>query len=129
MSVDRATDFGTKLREARERRGVSLRTIADATKISVAVLEALERNDVSPLPAASPPASTTAPAKPAASPPAAAKTDPATDEGLTIVLSARRKCYVSATVDGRKAIEQSLTETDHRTLEVRKEMVLTVGDA
>ena len=45
------------------------------------------------------------------------------------MLSARRKCYVSATVDGRKAIEQSLTETDHRTLEVRKEMVLTVGDA
>jgi cytoskeletal protein RodZ len=29
---------------------VSLRTIADATKISVAVLEALERNDVSRLP-------------------------------------------------------------------------------
>ena len=43
-------DFGTRLREARERKGVSLRTIADATKISVAVLEALERNDVSRLP-------------------------------------------------------------------------------
>src|SRR5688500_3628043 len=50
MAADRSTDFGTRLREARERRGVSLRTIADATKISVAVLEALERNDVSRLP-------------------------------------------------------------------------------
>src|SRR5213594_2058548 len=51
MSADRAPDdFGSKLREARERRGVSLRQIADATKISVAVLEALERNDVSRLP-------------------------------------------------------------------------------
>jgi len=50
MSADRPTDFGSKLREARERRGVSLREIADRTKISVAVLEALERNDVSRLP-------------------------------------------------------------------------------
>ena len=43
-------DFGGKLRQARERRGVSLRQIAGATKISVGVLEALERNDVSKLP-------------------------------------------------------------------------------
>lgn len=50
MSADRSTDFGTRLREARERKGVSLRAIAEATKISVAVLEALERNDVSRLP-------------------------------------------------------------------------------
>ena len=42
--------FGARLRDARERRGVSLRQIADATKISVAVLEALERNDISKLP-------------------------------------------------------------------------------
>ena len=45
------TDFGGKLRLARERRGVSLRQIADSTKISVAALEALERNDISRLPA------------------------------------------------------------------------------
>ena len=44
------TDFGGKLRQARERRGVSLRQIAASTKISLAVLEALERNDVSRLP-------------------------------------------------------------------------------
>ena len=43
-------DFGARLREARERRGVSLRVIADATKISVRVLQALEDNDISRLP-------------------------------------------------------------------------------
>ena len=43
-------DFGSRLREARERRGVSLRQIANATKISVSFLEALERNDVARLP-------------------------------------------------------------------------------
>src|SRR6266487_6843222 len=42
--------FGGRLREARERRGISLRQIANATKIAVAVLEALERNDISRLP-------------------------------------------------------------------------------
>jgi cytoskeletal protein RodZ len=43
-------DFGGKLRQARERRGISLRQIAAATKISAAALEALERNDISKLP-------------------------------------------------------------------------------
>jgi cytoskeleton protein RodZ len=42
--------FGASLREARERKGVSLRQIATATKISVAALESLERNDFSRLP-------------------------------------------------------------------------------
>src|SRR5205809_5990210 len=51
MSPDRiAGGVGAKLRDARERRGVSLRQIANATKISVGVLEALERNDISRLP-------------------------------------------------------------------------------
>ena len=44
------SDFGGKLRQARERRGISLRQIAASTKISVAALEALERNDTSRLP-------------------------------------------------------------------------------
>src|SRR6516164_4031014 len=45
MAAERTpVDFGRKLREARERKGVSLR------QISVAVLEALERNDISRLP-------------------------------------------------------------------------------
>ena len=44
------SDFGEKLREAREGRGISLRQIAKTTKITVSALEALERNDVSKLP-------------------------------------------------------------------------------
>jgi cytoskeletal protein RodZ len=38
------------MKRLREERGVSLRRIADATKISVSALEALERNDISRLP-------------------------------------------------------------------------------
>jgi len=242
MSAERATDFGSKLRQARERRGVSLRAISDATKISVAVLEALERNDVSRLPGGifsrafvrsyaiqvgldpeatiqefvaqfpqdsvtaghqhspadeaesvdsdrrmaraflqlagvsvpivgallyfglgmrritppradppsvaapesvpasavpSPAASQPVPApsgstptpQPSAATQPAVKTDPPAEDSLTIGLLARRRCYVSATVDGRKAIEQLLPEGDQRTLEVRREMVLTAGDA
>src|ERR1700749_817680 len=45
-----SSGLGQMLREPRERRGVSLRQIANATKISVAVLESLERNDISRLP-------------------------------------------------------------------------------
>lgn len=45
-----ATDFGSTMKRAREERGVSLRQIATATKISVSALEALERNDISRLP-------------------------------------------------------------------------------
>src|SRR4051794_626644 len=48
--ADRAGDFGMKLRDARERKGVSLRQIANRTKISIAALEALEKNDISRLP-------------------------------------------------------------------------------
>jgi Helix-turn-helix domain/Domain of unknown function (DUF4115) len=43
-------NLGKKLREAREHRGVSLRQIADSTKIAVSILDALERNDISRLP-------------------------------------------------------------------------------
>ena len=51
MSAERASiDFGSKLREARERRGVTLRQIANSTKISFGQLESLERNDISKLP-------------------------------------------------------------------------------
>ena len=44
------SDFGDRLRQAREDKGVSLREIAAATKISMAALEALERGDFSRLP-------------------------------------------------------------------------------
>jgi len=43
-------DFGTRLRQARERQGLALRQIADHTKISMASLEALERSEASKLP-------------------------------------------------------------------------------
>ena len=43
-------NVGQRLREARERRGIALRTIAEQTKISVRTLEALERNDIQALP-------------------------------------------------------------------------------
>ncbi len=45
-----SSGFGNRLREARERRGLSLRQIANATKISMITLEALERNDIARLP-------------------------------------------------------------------------------
>jgi cytoskeletal protein RodZ len=47
---ERSTDFGGRMKRLREERGVALRDIAERTKVSVAVLEALERNDVSRLP-------------------------------------------------------------------------------
>ena len=50
MPVERKADFGSRLREARERKGMSLREIATATKISSGILDALERNDIARLP-------------------------------------------------------------------------------
>jgi cytoskeleton protein RodZ len=51
MSADRPSGgLGRKLRDARERKGVSLREISNRTKIAVAVLEGLEREDISKLP-------------------------------------------------------------------------------
>jgi cytoskeletal protein RodZ len=50
MVDDAKADFGLKMKQLREARGVTLRQIADATKISVAALDALERNDISRLP-------------------------------------------------------------------------------
>ena len=43
-------DFGARMKRAREERGISLRQIANSTKISVSQLEWLERNDISRLP-------------------------------------------------------------------------------
>ncbi len=266
MTADRTSGgFGATLREARERRGVSLRQIANATKISVAALEALERNHISRLPggifsrsfvrayaievgldpektiqeflaqfpndsvtaghpvsdqvednqalesdrrmagtfiwlilisvpiaglvlyyatagtrarqeeappvvvtappsetqpavtpaaadpvATSPPepvpsAATVAARAPArdasSSPPPAPQTTaaaaPASSQAppespgdhLTISLAVKRPCWVSATVDGQKAIERLLQPGEQKTIDVRREMVLTAGDA
>ena len=49
MSPPPAT-VGARLREAREKRGIPLRQIAERTRISVMALEALERNDIKRLP-------------------------------------------------------------------------------
>jgi cytoskeleton protein RodZ len=50
MPDHRVTELGSRLRHAREARGISLRQIANVTKISVRALEAVERNDLSHLP-------------------------------------------------------------------------------
>lgn len=47
MEVGVNESFGRRLRAERERQGVSLASIAARSKISIALLEALERNDVS----------------------------------------------------------------------------------
>jgi cytoskeleton protein RodZ len=47
--ADETSDFGARLREARERSGISLHQIAATTKLSVRALEALERNQPSRL--------------------------------------------------------------------------------
>ena len=44
------SDFGARMRQTREQKGVSLREIAEKTKIGISQLEALERNDISRLP-------------------------------------------------------------------------------
>ena len=49
-NADTELDFGARLREARELKGVTLNEIASATKISISVLEALEQNEISRLP-------------------------------------------------------------------------------
>jgi cytoskeleton protein RodZ len=250
MAADRTSSgFGGKLRDARERRGISLRQIANTTKISIAALEALERNDISRLPGGifsrafvrsyatevgldpdatiqefiaqfpndsltaghpapehvedhvsvendrrmataflwliglslpiaaavlhfatagrgverqePPPATLTAPSPEAAlgaappeesdaaragraaaapppvvttSAPAIAPTSapppaPAPSDRLIVVLSVKRPCWVSASVDGEKQIERLLQPGERQTIDVRREMVITAGDA
>ena len=49
-SLGLSGDVGSRLRTAREAKKISLRDIANTTKISVSALEALEQNDVTELP-------------------------------------------------------------------------------
>ena len=49
-ATEAAGAFGPRMKRMREERGVSLRDIAERTKISVRTLEALERDDVARLP-------------------------------------------------------------------------------
>jgi transcriptional regulator with XRE-family HTH domain len=50
MNDSTRDEFGTKLKQARERSGRSLRQMADATKLSVRAFESLERNRIDQLP-------------------------------------------------------------------------------
>jgi cytoskeleton protein RodZ len=209
--------LGKKLREARDRRGLSLGQIASSTKIAVSILDALERNDISRLPggifgrafvrsfasevgldpeaaiqefiAQFPHDSVTVGHSPsertdegetiesdrrmastfvglialsipiaafvvyigatgrgaqpalahhAATPDRARAAAPPGDghaaleapdgDGLTVDLSVRRPCWVSAIVDGNKEIDGMLPAGDRRTIHVRRELVLTTAD-
>jgi hypothetical protein len=55
--------------------------------------------------------------------------EPSADEKLTVVLSVKRPCYVSASVDGERTIERLLQPGERQTIEVQREMVITAGDA
>ena len=48
---------------------------------------------------------------------------------MKIELSARRPVWVSATVDGQKAIGRLLQVGDKEVVDVKRELVLTAGDA
>jgi hypothetical protein len=53
----------------------------------------------------------------------------ATEDRLTVVLSVKRPCWVSASVDGQRVIERLLAPGTQLTLDVKRELVLTAGDA
>src|SRR5262249_35088176 len=84
-------------------------------------------------PAAAPASSTAAPSAAAPVPEAAtpAPDGAAADAGdhLAVRLAARRPCWVTAIVDGRKTIDRLLQSGERATLDVRREMVVTAGDA
>jgi cytoskeletal protein RodZ len=61
--------------------------------------------------------------------PRAATVTPPAGAQLTVALTAKRPCWVSATVDGQKTIERLLQAGEQQTVTVRREMVLTAGDA
>jgi cytoskeleton protein RodZ len=48
---------------------------------------------------------------------------------LVVQLTVTRSCWVSAIVDGDRAVAERLQPADRRTLDVRQELALTVGDA
>jgi cytoskeletal protein RodZ len=105
--------------------------VAPASSDPAALTEAAPAPGSSPAksPSSSPaaPAATSAPGSAAATASAPPIENP-TDR-LTVSLTATRPCWVSATVDGQKAIERLLQIGEQKTVEVRRELVLTAGDA
>jgi cytoskeletal protein RodZ len=81
-----------------------------------------------PAPAEGPPSSVIVPSDPPVSP-LLPNVTVGTDSGLTVRLSVSRPCWISATVDGKKAIERLLQMGEALTIAVRREMVLTAADA
>lgn len=87
---------------------------------------------VSTTPGGAPPAAAAAPAPSPPSPPSAKDVKDAASvatEVLKIELSARRPVWVSATVDGQKAIGRLLQVGDKEVVDVKRELMLTAGDA
>jgi cytoskeletal protein RodZ len=77
------------------------------------------------------PADPPAPHAPSSAPVATAANigDPAVGDRLLVGLTVKRAVWVSATVDGQKTIERLFQAGEQRTVEVRRELVLTAGDA
>src|SRR5919107_707584 len=151
-------DFGGRLRQARERRGISLRQIAASTKISVAALEALERNDVSKLPGgifsrafvrsyateicldpdatvkeflqrfeAPPPEADVPPRRASEEATPAGRGHPRAapaDAPMRVEFQATAPCWVSAVVDGRKAVARIMRPVEHGVVMFEKEEVV-----
>ena len=82
-----------------------------------------------PAPAAVPPAVAPTAARPPAAQASAPPVVPGPAEKLTVVLSVKRPCFVSASVDGERTIERLLQPGEQQTIEVQREMVITAGDA
>lgn len=66
---------------------------------------------------------------PTAPAPATTSSDSAADSRLTVVITVTRPCYVTATVDGERAIDRLLQPGEQTTIDVRRELALTAGDA
>jgi len=82
-----------------------------------------------PAPALSTPAGVPTAAPPADTPAPAAAASPPVRGELTVALSVQRPCWVTATIDGHKTLDRLLQVGEQPTIDVRREMVLTVGDA
>jgi cytoskeletal protein RodZ len=55
--------------------------------------------------------------------------DQAQADQLTVMLSFSGPCWISATVDGQRSVQRLFRPEDQETLDIRRELVLTAGDA
>jgi cytoskeletal protein RodZ len=68
------------------------------------------------------------PASPPAAPSSSTFTTADVDQ-MTVALAALRDCWVAAVVDGDRVIDRLMQSGERQTLEVRRELLLTAGDA